>query len=151
MGQLAIKGQETVVTILRSGNLEDQLTEVDAFNAVFKFEKLQRRNLGETTIRTDEIFGGCEGKIKLRVFTESFLPYLQALENRARRVSPTVTFACVTTLNFPNSGGVTGPQAPTITFPDLNFGDFPLDIGSAKDYVTIELDWQCGEFSIGNL
>jgi hypothetical protein len=153
VSQLALKGQETVVTIMRSGNLEDQLTEVDSFGATFKFEKLQRRNLGETTIRTDEIFGGVEGKIKLRVFTESFLLYLQALENRARRVSPTIIFNFTTTLLFPGStgGGAIGPQSPTITFPDASFGDFPLDASSAKDYVTIELDWQCGEFSIDNL
>ena len=86
---------------MRSGNVEDQLTEVDSFNAVFKFEKLQRRNLGETTIRTDEVFAGCEGKVKLRVFTESWLIYLQALEARARRQGPYVTFNFVTTLVLP--------------------------------------------------
>ncbi len=143
--QLPIKGQETVLTIMRSGNVEDQLTEVDSFNAVFKFEKLQRRNLGETTIRTDEVFAGCEGKVKLRVFTESWLIYLQALEARARRQGPYVTFNFVTTLFFPNG------QSPTVTFPDVSFGDMPMDIPSSKDYVTIDLDWQCGEFSIDNL
>jgi hypothetical protein len=145
MSQLALKGQETVVTIVRSGNLEDEMTEVDSFSATFKFEKLIRRNLGETTVRTDEIFGGVEGKIKLRVFSNTWMTYLQNLENRARRISPAITFNFTTTLLFPNG------QQPTITFPDVNFGDFPLDIPSAKDYATIELDWACGEFSFDNL
>lgn len=146
MSQLALKGQETVCTILRSGVLEEQLTEIESFSVVFKFEKIVRRNIGETTVRFDEVFAGCEGKSKLRVYAESFLLYLQALENRARRVSPAITFSFTTTLMFPGTR-----QQPTISFPDVSFGDFPLDIPSSKDYVTIELDWGCGEFSIDNL
>ena len=142
MSQLAIKGQENKITIMRSGLLEDELTEIDMFEATFVFELLERRNLGETTVRTDEIFAGIKGKTKLRLFSQSFTLYVQAIEQRARRQQPTIVFNFISTLLFPNG------DTPVISFPDVNFGNMPLNSPSGKDYVTLDLDWACGEFDI---
>jgi hypothetical protein len=135
-----IKGQDTTLTIFRSGQMENTLTDVVSFNATFKFEKLPQRYLGETTIRYDEIFGGVEGKVKLHLHSEAFTLYIQAVEARARRQQPTTVFNFTTTLTFPNG------DSPVFTFPDVKFGDIPLDVPGGKEFVSIDLDWSCEEF-----
>jgi hypothetical protein len=34
------------------------------------------------------------------------------------------------------------------TFPDVHFGDVPMDIGGGKEFVSIDLDWGCEEFQV---
>src|SRR5215472_17235961 len=110
-----LKGQEVQLTIMRSGNVETSMTDVKSFTAAFKFEKLPQRYLGESTIRYDEIFGGVEGKVKLHMHSEAWTLYLLALQQRARRQQPTITFNFVATLVFPNG------DTPVFTFPDVKF------------------------------
>ena len=43
------------------------------------------------------------------------------------------------------------PDQPVLSFPDVNFGDMPLDTPSAKDYVTLDLDWVGSEFDVSGV
>jgi hypothetical protein len=145
VAQLALKGQDVALAIMQAGNVVATLTEIVSFNATFKFTKLIQRYLGETTIRPDEIFEGIEGKSKIHLYTDDFLNYIVGIQNRARRTTPSVVFNFVSTLNFPNG------DTPTVSFPDVFFGDIPLDMPGGKEYVAMDLDWVCGEFDITNL
>jgi hypothetical protein len=145
MSVLRLRGADTMVTVMgpnASGQLDVQqnLTDVAKFNATLRFEKLEQRFLGEQTVRTDEIFAGCAGKTTLQLHDQDFGVYILGIQSRARRINPTYQFNFVSTFNFPNG------EQPVMTFPDVNFGDIPLDIPSAKDYVTMDLDWICSEF-----
>jgi hypothetical protein len=137
-----IRGADVAVAITAAGALQNTLTDIDNFGATFKFEKMTQRYIGEQTVRTDEIFAGVEGKMKLHLHDEAFLNYILNLQLRARRLSPTLVFNNVATMFFPNG------EAPVLSFPDVNLGDIPLEMGNAKDYVSIDLDWICGEFDI---
>lgn len=137
-----IRGAEVALVLTAAGALQSSLTDIESFGATFKFEKLTQRYLGEQTVRTDEIFAGIEGKLKLHLYSEEFAAFILNLQLRARRLSPSLVFNLVATMYFPNT------DTPVISFPDVNFGDIPLDVGSAKDYVSMDLDFICGEFDI---
>jgi hypothetical protein len=137
-----IRGADVAIAFTAGGALQGTLTDISSFGATFKFEKQTERYLGEQTVRTDELFGGVEGKTKLHLHDEAFSLYIGAVENRARRVTPTTVFNHVATMAFPNG------ESPVLSFPDVNFGDMPLEFGSAKDYVSLDLDWICSEFDI---
>jgi len=137
-----IRGADVALVITDDGALADTLTAIESFNAVFKFEKLVQRYLGEQTVRTDEIFAGCEGKLKFHLYDEAFTNFITDLQLRAERLDPTIVFNTAATMNFPNG------EAPVITFPVQNFGDIPLDMANAKDYVALDFDWICSDFDI---
>jgi hypothetical protein len=137
-----IRGADVALAITDAGSLADTLTAIVNFNASFKFEKLIQRYLGEQTVRTDEIFAGCEGKMKFHLYDEAFAGFILDVQSRARRIAPTLVFNIVSQMNFPNG------ETPVISFPDVNFGDIPLDVGDAKDYVAMDFDWVCGEFDV---
>ena len=80
--------------------------------------------------------------MKLHLWDEAFTIFIQNLQLRARRLSPTIVFNIVATMNFPNQ------EQPVLSFPDVNFGDIPLEIGNAKDYVSMDLDFIGSEFDI---
>lgn len=137
-----IRGADVALAITADGDLQTSLTAIESFNTIFKFEKLVQRYLGEQTVRTDEIYGGIEGKMKLHLYTEDFANFILNLQLRARRLSPSITFNVVATMNFPNG------DTPVISYPDINIGDIPLDMANAKDYVAMDLDFIAGEFDI---
>ncbi len=137
-----IRGADVAIAVTVANALQNTFTTVDSFGATFKFEKLTQRYLGEQTVRTDEIFAGIEGKMKLHLWDEAFTIFIQNLQLRAMRLSPTIVFNIVATMNFPNQ------EQPVLSFPDVNFGDIPLEIGNAKDYVSMDLDFIGSEFDI---
>jgi hypothetical protein len=137
-----IRGADVALAITVANALQNTLTAIDNFGATFKFEKIVQRYLGEQTVRTDEIFAGVEGKMKLHLYDEAFGQFVLALENRARRLTPTTVFNHVAQMNFPNG------EQPVLSFPDVNYGDVPLEMTNAKDYVSLDLDFVCSEFDI---
>ena len=137
-----IRGADVALAITDNGSLAETLTAIDSFGVTFKFEKLVQRYIGEQTVRTDEIFAGCEGKLKFHLYDEAFTGFIQDLQTRAERIDPTIVFNIVATMNFPNG------ESPVMTFPDLNFGDIPLEAGNAKDYVAMDFDWISSDFDI---
>jgi hypothetical protein len=134
-----IKGQEVAVIILVGGDLQTQLTDIQNFNATMKVRKIEQGYLGETANRYDEIFDGCELDFELHVHSQDWVDYLQAIFDRARRRTPDVTFNVTATMFFPNG------DTPVIKFPDIHFGDVPMNISSRGDYVKIKVQAVCSE------
>jgi hypothetical protein len=137
-----IRGADVAIAVTAANALQDTFTTIDSFGSTFKFEKLVQRYLGEQTVRTDEIFAGVEGKMKLHLWDEQFLSFILAIQSRAERVTPTSVFNIAATMNFPNG------EDPVISYPDINFGDVPLEMPNGKDYVSMDLDFVCSEFDV---
>lgn len=137
-----IRGADVAIAVTALNALVDTFTTIDSFGSTFKFEKLIQRYLGEQTVRTDEIFAGVEGKMKLHLWDEEFLSFILQIQSRAERVTPTSVFNIVATMNFPNG------EEPVISYPDVNFGDIPLEMPNGKDYVAMDLDFICSEFDV---
>jgi len=150
MGSLRLRGADTMITVMAPNaqgqlDVQNNLTDIPKFGATIRFEKIEQRYLGEQTVRTDEIYAGCMGKVTLHLHSKDFVNYILGVQSRARRISPTSIFNFISTMTFPN-----GDQ-PVLSFPDVNFGDMPLDTPSAKDYVTLDLDWVGSEFDVSGV
>ena len=134
-----VKGQEVSLVILVNGDLQNQLTDIQNFTFTPKLRKLEQGYLGETAQRYDEIFDGCEIEFEFHVHSNDWVDYFQAIFDRARRRTPDTIFNVTATLFFPNG------DTPVCKFPDIKFGDMPVNVGSRGDYVKFKVAAVCSE------
>ncbi len=137
-----IRGSDAALVVTAANVLMNTFQTISNFENTFKFEKLVERYIGEQSVRTDEIFAGVEGKLKLHVYDEQILAFITALQSRAQRITPTAVFNHAVTLNFPNQ------EAPVVTFPDVNYGDVPMTGSNGKDYISFDLDFVGATFDL---
>jgi len=78
-----LKGQEVSILIVRDGNLEDTLVDIQNFNLELEFEIKTQGYLGEKTNRRDMIFNGAKFDMELNLHTEDYLSFLLAMKNKA--------------------------------------------------------------------
>lgn len=131
---MRIKGQEVSLSIMRAGQLENDLTDITNFNATLKLSKLQQGFLGETVDRYDEKFDGADIDFELQLHSQDWIDYVVAVISRARRQAPDLLFNVSATMFFPNG------QTPVLTFHDIKFGDFPLNVSARGDYVKLKIN-----------
>ena len=128
-----IKGQEVSILITRAGALENTLTDIQNFNVEMEFEVKSQGYLGEKTNRRDTIFNGTKFDMELNLHTQDYIPFLQAIHNKAQRLTPDVIFNITAVMSFPNG------DTPEVLLNDVSFGANPMNIGSRGDYVKIKV------------
>jgi len=137
-----IKGQETVVRIIRNGVVETELTDIQNMEITWDLELLDEGYLGETTNRKDDVFRGMSGRMTLHMEGDGPFEFVNALVNRARRKVPMFSVDILTVLKFP------GGSSPKINLPDCRFGGVPMGFQERGEYVTIDLEFACSEYQI---
>ncbi len=135
-----IKGQEVSLLVVRDGQLEDTLVDVQDFSLTPKFEIKEVGYLGEPTNRFDYIFNGVKGKMKLHLHKSVWFAFQQAQVDKAQRRTPDVVFNVTAVLFFPD-----GDQA-TALVPDVSWGEQPMNVASRGDYVSVEMDFSASDF-----
>jgi hypothetical protein len=137
-----LKGQEVSILIVRDGNLEDTLVDIQNFNLELEFEIKTQGYLGEKTNRRDMIFNGAKFDMELNLHTEDYLSFLLAMKNKAQRLTPDVVFNITGVFSFPN-----GDQ-PELLLNDVSFGAAPQNIGARGDYVKLKLQGEVEDIEI---
>lgn len=132
-------GQDVNVNIVRAGVLEDTFTAIIKFHGEDAFEIIEKGYLGEKTNRHDMIFNSSKGSIEMHLQTQDWYRFKAAAKAKAKREQPDLQFNITKTIFFPNG------DTPTVTFPDVSFGPMPEDVNARNDYVTVKLDFACGE------
>lgn len=134
MPQQRIKGQETSITIIRAGNVETELVDIQNFNYSVVSETKMAGYLGEKGERTDDIFKHVKFDLELHIHSTDWGAFTRAVVDRQQRNTPDVVFNLASTMFFPNG------QTQTITIGDAKFGEIPVNVGSRDDYVKVKLD-----------
>jgi len=137
-----IKGQEVAVLILRAGELEKELTDVQNFDMTPKFRQLEEGYLGEKSNRTDYIYDGVKGKLDLHIHKADWFDFLNAMKQKAKRETPDVVFNIAGIFNFPDG------TAKSAIISDVSFGDAPHSVGNRGEYVKISLDFAASDFDV---
>ncbi len=137
-----IKGQEVSILITNAGELEDTLTDIQNFNMEFELETKSQGYLGEKTNRQDSIWNGVKFDFELHVHTEDVWSFLQAIHDKAQRLTPDTVFNISGIFTYPN-----GDQ-PEILLSDVSFGAVPVNIGSRGDYVKFKMQGTCEDVEI---
>jgi hypothetical protein len=134
-----LKGQETQIQVLQDGTLVGAINAVMSFNDTAKFEKKEDGFLGETTNRYDEVFNGYDGGAEMQVSEQGWINFQQAVKARAKRETPNTIFNIVTVDFYANG------DSPSRIYPDVSWGPMPKTVGGRGEFVTVSLDFSCGD------
>jgi hypothetical protein len=137
-----IKGQEVSILIVQDDELQDTLTDIQNFNLELEFEIKSQGYLGEKTNRKDYIFNGCKFDFELHVHTQDYLPFIQAVHDKAQRLTPDTQFNISGIFSFPNG------DEPELLLNDVSWGAIPKTIGSRGDYVKLKMQGECSDIEI---
>lgn len=142
MSSQRIKGQEVSIIITRGGELEAELTDVKSCEFTPQFEIKSEGYLGEKTNRKDEVYVGVKGSSELHIHDGSIFDFLQAIKDRAQRVSPDLVFNISGIFSFPNG------DIRTLTIPDVKFGAVPISTNDRGDYVSVKLEYEAEDYQV---
>lgn len=137
-----LRGDTVEVMLIVNGVPQTTITAIRDFSVIAQMEVLSEGYLGETTERKDSIYKGISGKMSVNPDTQDILKLQAALIDKARRRTPGTKINIKATLNFPNG------QRPRVLIQDAEFGEFPFDIGSRKDYAKVDLTFEASEFVV---
>ncbi len=139
MADKRLKGQEVSVQVVVGGQLSDAFTAVASFNDTAKFDKKEDGFLGETTNRYDETFNGFDGSLEMQVSSQKWMEFQALIKARAKREQPDLIINLVRVDFYANG------DTPTRTYQDCSFGPMPSNVPDRGGFVTVSLDFSCGD------
>jgi len=137
-----IKGQEVSLLIVQDSVLQETLTDIQNFNMELEFEVKSQGYLGEKTNRKDYIFNGCKFDFEIHVHTQDVFTFIQAIHDKAQRLTPDVQFNITGIFSFPNG------DEPELLLTDCAWGALPMNIGSRGDYVKFKMQGECSDIDL---
>jgi len=137
-----IRGQEVQLTIVRDGQLETELVDIQNFNYSVQSETKIQGYLGEPGNRTDDIFNNVKFDMELNIHSQDWGIFVRAVVDRQKRFTPDLQFNISAVLSYANG------QTTIINIQDAKFGEFPLNVPARGDYVKLKLDGVADSVSI---
>lgn len=142
MASQRILGQNASVILVQDGAPLTEVSCIKSFSFTFELEMKDEGYLGETTNRKDSVFKGVKLDLEMHSTSSKTFEVIQAMIDKARRRTPGTVINIKASLVWPNGDVV------RVTFPDVAFGDFPVNVGSRTDYITFKMDGACSEARI---
>jgi len=137
-----VRGSESEIILIVNGAPAVTINTIRDFTFEPELDLMSEGYLGETTERKDSIFLGVNGDLSVHLDNQDAFKFVSTVIDKARRRTPGTKINIKTTLNFPSG------QRPRIIIQDCEFGSFPVNIGSRKDYVSLKMSYKASEFSI---
>lgn len=134
-----ILGQNVSVIVIQDSAPLQEINCIRSFSFNYELELKDEGYLGETTNRKDSVFKGIKFDMELHSASNDIFNLIRSAVDKARRRTPGTRINVKASLTWPN-----GDRA-VITFPDVEFGPFPVNTNSRADYVTIKLEGACSE------
>lgn len=143
MPQQRIKGQETVMTVLKDGELQARIDSISNSEIVFELDVLAEDYIGETSERYDTIFKGMTVKIEGHMTNKQVIDLADSVVAKAQRRSGGATRIDIAmTLIFP------GGDLVTISVPDVSWQSIPVTNGGRAEYVNFSMEGKASEFEL---
>ena len=142
MADQRIKGQEIQILVVRAGELEDTLTDIQSFNVSVDQALLSVGYLGEKTNRKDYIFNGIKGDMQLHLHKAIWFQFVASQVAKAKRETPDVQFNITGVFFFPNS------EVKTMLIPDVAWGEIPHNVNSRGDYLSVRLQFEASDWEV---
>lgn len=135
-----LKGQESLVRLIKSGSVVEELTDIQSAEFDFDLTLLSEGYLNERSDRKDDIFNGCSGSISMHIESRLYLNFISDIVTRAQRKVTMFKVDLITVLQF------TDAESAKILFPDIRFGNFKQQISGRAGYTGLSLDWGSSTF-----
>lgn len=132
-------GQNVTVIIIKDSQPLQELNCIKSFEFTFELEMKDEGYLGETTNRKDSVFKGVKGRMELHTNNNAIFTFIKDAMDRARRRVPGTRINIKASYTWPNG------DTARVTFPDCEFGDFPVKTGGRTEYVSVDIDFACSE------
>lgn len=134
-----VKGIECKLALSTpDGANEDVFDDVLEAELTIRMDILEQMYLGKTAPEFDDIFKGIEGNVKFHMEGSTYIGLTEKIQDRAERRTPADgVFNLTFTVNFPS-----GAKA-RLTCENIFFGDMPIRIPKAEEYVEGALDFKC--------
>lgn len=139
MAAQRLLGQNVSVIIIQDSAPLQELNCIRSFSFTYEQELKDEGYLGETTNRKDSVFKGMKLDMELHTNNHKVFSLIQSAVDKARRRTPGTRINIKCSLTWPNG------DVARITFPDVEFGAFPINANSRTDYVTVKLEAACSE------
>jgi hypothetical protein len=132
-------GQNVAIIIIQDSAPIQEISCIRSFSFTYEQELKDEGYLGETTNRKDSVFKGMKMDMELHTNNNKVFQLIQSAVDKARRRTPGTRINIKCTLTWPNG------DIARVTFPDVEFGAFPINANSRTDYVTVKLEAACSE------
>lgn len=132
-------GQNVSVIIIQDSAPIQEIQCIKSFSFTYEQELKDEGYLGETTNRKDSVFKGMKLDMEIHTNNNKVFNMIQSAVDKARRRTPGVRINIKCSLTWPNG------DVARITFPDVEFGAFPINANSRTDYVTVKIEGSCSE------
>jgi len=132
-------GQNVALIIIQDSAPIQEISCIRSFSFTYEQELKDEGYLGETTNRKDSVFKGMKMDMELHTNNNKVFQLIQSAVDKARRRTPGTRINIKCTLTWPNG------DVARVTFPDVEFGAFPINANSRTDYVTVKLEAACSE------
>jgi hypothetical protein len=132
-------GQNVAIIIIQDSAPIQEISCIRSFSFTYEQELKDEGYLGETTNRKDSVFKGMKMDMELHTNNNKVFQLIQSAVDKARRRTPGTRINIKCTLTWPNG------DVARVTFPDVEFGAFPINANSRTDYVTVKLEAACSE------
>ncbi len=134
-----VKGQEVSIIIATDSQVEDTLTDITKFGFTYQLEVKSQGFLGEKTERKDMRYKGIKFDMEMQIHKKTLFDFAAKVVDKAKRVTPNVKFNVTGVFFFPNGDTV------AMLLQDCSFGEIPVTVGGAGDYVTVKIQGECPE------
>lgn len=132
-------GQNVSIIIIQDSAPIQEISCIRSFSFTYEQELKDEGYLGETTNRKDSVFKGMKMDMELHTNNNKVFNLIKSAVDKARRRTPGTRINIKCTLTWPNG------DVARVTFPDVEFGAFPINANSRTDYVTVKLEAACSE------
>lgn len=138
-----LKGQDTIVSILKDGDLQARIDSVQSCEVSFDLDLLEEDYLGDVASRFDAIFKGCTVRITIHHTNRQAIDMIDAIVKKAqRRAGGATQIDVATTLVFPNGDLV------TIGLIDVSFGPTGVNTGGRAEYTESSFEGKSSDYEL---
>ena len=146
MANRRVKGLNTEVLMAGPNGLYENITAIRDHELEFIVDVIQEGYLGEASSRRDDIFDGVRGNFTVHIEDPEVFKFVRSLIARSRSQYPdnSVSFAIETHVKFSDT------SVEIIRIPNVHFTNVPVSMSGRKDYVTMRLSYESGDFGVEN-
>ena len=134
-------GQNVSIFIIQDSAPLTEVTCIKSFSFTYETEIKSEGYLGEFTERKDSVFKGVKMDMEIHTNNHSIFKLIKSAVDKAKRRTPGTRINIKATMTWPNG------DVARVTFPDVEFGAFPVSVGGRAEYVSVKVDGACSDAS----
>lgn len=139
MASQRLIGQNVSVIIIQDSTPIEEISCIRSFSFTYELEVKSEGYLGEMSERKDSIYKGVKMDMEIHTNNHKIFSLIKSAVDKAKRRTPGVRINLKCSLTWPNG------DVARVTFPDVEFGAFPISVGGRAEYVSVKVEAACSD------